>query len=136
MPSNRPRQRRAPNRRPAAPGAGPRAPRPGGTRRPNSPGPQRQPGARAALERVSHPLLVRLTGMPRWLLGLLTAGFLLGGLFAPVPWGPILLSVVVLFLVWLLVLAWPRLDPRARLVRAAVLGALAAVVAGQAAGLL
>ncbi|NDL56780.1 DUF6703 family protein [Phytoactinopolyspora mesophila] len=135
MPNNRRQQRRSPNRRPGTPGSAPRAPRPGSTRRPG-PSPAPQPGWRANLERVSYPLLVRLTSAPKWLLGVVTAGILLGGLLAPAPWAPLLLSVVIVFLSWLLVLAWPRLEPTPRMIRTAVIGALVAIVIAQSAGVL
>jgi hypothetical protein len=55
---------------------------------------------------------------------------LLGGLLAPVPWGPVLLGVVALFLAWLLVLAWPALDAGGRALRAGVVAlAIAATIA-------
>jgi hypothetical protein len=61
---------------------------------------------------------------------------LLGGLLAPVPWGPALLALVVLFLAWLLTLAWPKLEPRARALRVAVIVLLLAAVVAHAAGLI
>jgi hypothetical protein len=59
---------------------------------------------------------------------------LLGGLLAPEPWGPLLLGLVLLFLMWLLTLAWRRLEPRARVIRVGVVLLLAALVVGRAAG--
>lgn len=135
MSKNRRQPRRAPNRRPTNPGSAQRAPRPGNTRRPG-PAPAPQESWRAGLERVSYPVLLRLTRAPKWVLGLVTAGVLLGGLLAPPPWAPVLLLLVVLFLAWLLVLAWPRLEPTARLIRGVVIGVLAALVVAQAVGAL
>lgn len=132
--SNRPRRRRPANRRPAAPAAGSRAPRPGGSRRPAVPPPTAPQGFRGALERASEPILTRLTRAPRWLVGSVPAAVLLGGLLAPEPWGPLLLGLVLLFLLWLLTLAWPRLEPRARVIRVGVVLLLAALVVGRAAG--
>jgi hypothetical protein len=43
---------------------------------------------------------------------------------------------VVVFLLWLLYLAWPKLEPRARAVRAGVIVLLLAVVVARAAGLI
>lgn len=134
VPQNRRQSRRNPNRRPTAPDAGPRTPRSGGTRRPGPAGPPPAAGIRARVEAVSYPLLVRLSSAPKWLISIVTGGILLGGLLAPAPWGPALLGLVVLFLAWLLVLAWPRLRPGSRLVRAVVVGALAALVVTRAAG--
>jgi hypothetical protein len=87
------------------------------------------------VERTSLPTLARLTRVPRWLLGLAAAAALLGGLLAPLPWGPLLLGLVALFLIWLLVLAWPALDGRSRASRLAVVGLLVAVTFARAAGL-
>ncbi|WP_166354963.1 DUF6703 family protein [Phytoactinopolyspora limicola] len=135
MSKNRRQQRRSPNRRPGTPGSAPRAPRPASSRRP-APAPAPRQGWRAGLERVSYPLLVRLTSAPKWLLGVVTAGVLLGGLLAPRPWAPLLLTLVVAFLTWLLVLAWPRLEPTSRTIRAGVIGALLAIVIAQSVGAL
>ncbi|AYY14055.1 hypothetical protein EF847_16465 [Actinobacteria bacterium YIM 96077] len=85
---------------------------------------------------MSYPVLLGLTRLPKWLLGVVTAGLLLGGLLAPPPWAPLLLGFVIAFLTWLLVLAWPRLGPTPRLIRMAVIGALAAAVIAQSAGVL
>jgi len=72
------------------------------------------------LESWSYPLLQRLTTAPRWLVALTTVAVLLGGLFAPRPWGPVLLAVVVLFFTWLVVLSWPQLTGGARVARLVV----------------
>jgi hypothetical protein len=81
------------------------------------------------------PVLTRLSRAPRWLVGLAPAALLLGGLLAPAPWGTALLALVVLFLAWLLLLSWPKLEPRAKAVRVGVTVLLLAVVVAQAAGL-
>ncbi|HZY26898.1 MAG TPA: DUF6703 family protein [Jiangellaceae bacterium] len=135
MSGNRRRARRAPNRRPAAPVARSRAPRPSVGRRPAAAPPTAPQGFRGGLERASMPVLTRLSRAPRWLVGLAPAALLLGGLLAPAPWGPALLALVVLFLAWLLTLSWPKLEPRARVVRVGVTVLLLAVVVAQAAGL-
>ncbi|NED99956.1 DUF6703 family protein [Phytoactinopolyspora halotolerans] len=132
MSKKRRQPHRAPQRRPANPGAA-RAPRPGSSRRPG-PAPVAQLGWRAGLERASYPILVRLTRLPKWFLGLITAGVLLGGLLAPAPWSPVLLALIILFLTWLLVLAWPKLEPAARIIRAAVIAVVAALLIAQATG--
>lgn len=134
MPQNRRQSHSNRNRRPAAPGQGSRAPRPGGTRRPGPPVPPPASGARARLEHVSYPILVRLTSTPKWVLGVVTGAILLGGLLAPPPWGPALLGVVVLFLAWLLTLAWPRLDAGPKTVRLVIVAAMTALVVSRAAG--
>ena len=80
------------------------------------------------------PILTRLTRAPKWLVGSVPAAVLLGGLLAPEPWGSLLLGLVLLFLGWLLTLAWPRLEPRARVIRVGVVVLLAALMVGRAAG--
>ena len=87
------------------------------------------------MERTSQPILATLTRIPRWVLGLTAAAVLLGGLLAPLPWGPLLLGLVALFLVWLLVLAWPALDGRGRASRLAAVALLVSVTVARAAGL-
>ncbi|NED98406.1 hypothetical protein G1H11_24195 [Phytoactinopolyspora alkaliphila] len=135
MSKNRRQPRRTSQRRPTAPGSAQRAPRPGSSRRP-APAPVSRPGWRGNLERVSYPILLRLTRAPKWVLGAVTGGVLLGGLLAPAPWSPLLLTLVVLFLTWLLVLAWPKLQPTARILRGAVIGALAALLIAKLAGVM
>lgn len=82
------------------------------------------------------PLLSPLARLPRWLVGMFPAILLLGGLLLPPPWGVVLLSLVTLFLAWLLVLSWPRLLGRSRALRTVVVLLLAAVTVGYAFGLL
>jgi hypothetical protein len=130
--TNRPRQRRTANRRPTAPAAGSRAPRPTAARRREPAPPADNGGIRGALERTSLSALAALTRLPRWLLGLAAAAALLGGMLTPSPWGPLLLGLVALFLIWLLVLAWPALDARARTSRVAVVALLVGVTFARA----
>jgi Family of unknown function (DUF6703) len=82
---------------------------------------------RASLERVSLPLLTRISALPRWapflaVLALLVAGILIQG------WGWVFTAIVALFLAWLLALSWPRLTSVQRLMRFAVI-LLAGVIA-------
>jgi hypothetical protein len=133
LPTSRSRPRRTANRRPAAPTARTTAPRPA-ARRP-APAPTAPAGGiRGSLERASSPLLTRLTRAPRWLVGVVSAAVLLGGLLAPLPWGPMLLGMVALFLGWLLLLAWPALDAGGRAIRAAVVVLALAATIGRAVG--
>jgi hypothetical protein len=134
LPINRPRPRRMPNRRPAAPTARTRAPRPTASRRPVPASPAPAGGVRRAIERASTSLRTRLTRAPRWLVGLVPAVVLLTGLMAPVPWGPLLLGLVALFLGWLLVLAWPALDAGGKAIRAGALVLTLAATIGRAVG--
>ena len=135
MPSNRPQPRRSANRRPATPAARTRSPRPTGQRRPAAQ-PTAPSGVRGALERASLPVLTRLTSLPRWLVGIVPGVLLLGGLLAPPPWGTIMLGLVALFLAWLLVMSWPRLDGRSRATRTFVVLLLAAVTVAHGAGVI
>jgi hypothetical protein len=133
--TNRPRERRRANRRPAAPRARSRTPGPTAARRRESTSAVPAAGLRGALERASLPTLTRLTRAPRWLVGLVPAVVLLGGLLAPLPWGPVLLGVVALFLAWLLALAWPRLDARGKALRAGVVVLMVAATVLRALGI-
>lgn len=80
--------------------------------------------------------MVKLTGAPKWLVGAVTAAFLLAGLLAPAPWGTLAMAVVTLFVVWLLTLAWPKLDTQGRAVRGFVALGAAAIVVARATGTL
>jgi hypothetical protein len=133
LPTSRSRPRRTANRRPAAPTARTTAPRPAASRPPPAPAAP-VGGIRGSLERASSPLLTRLTRAPRWLVGVVSAAVLLGGLVAPLPWGPLLLGLVALFLGWLLLLAWPALDAGGRAIRAAVVVLALAATIGRAVG--
>ncbi|HEX6195615.1 MAG TPA: DUF6703 family protein [Jiangellaceae bacterium] len=135
MASNRPRPRRSASRRPAPPAARTRAPRPSETRRPATAGPAPR-GFRGGLERASLPLITFMHRAPRWLVGAVPALLLLAGLLAPVPWGPLLLGLVTLFLGWLLALSWPRLGTSARFGRTIIVLVLAAAVVARAGGVL
>ena len=80
---------------------------------------------RRTVERASAPVLLWLTSRPRFLLPLLVAALLIGGLAAPPSYGLPLLLVLSLLLVWLSYLSWPALDGRARMLRAAMLALIA-----------
>ncbi len=86
---------------------------------------------RAALERISLPLLTRLHAMPRWIIVVLPAALLLGGLLLRDSWawlGGILLLLVWAFLAWLTALSWPALAPGSRFFRALIVVAFGAIV--------
>jgi hypothetical protein len=88
-------------------------------------------GARLRFEEMSYPMLRRLHAMPRWLIVVLPAVLLFGGLILvnDLSWlGGILLAVVWLFIAWLTALSWPALTPGSRLFRALVVLALGGVV--------
>ncbi len=78
---------------------------------------------RGNVERASIPILSRLLALPRWLLVILIATFLLLGLALTGPLAPlaaIFLLIVGTFLGWLLMLAWPVLSPGRRMIRLVV----------------
>lgn len=79
------------------------------------------PGLRRTVERRSAPVLLWLSSRPKLLLPALVLVLLVGGLAAPAPYGAPLLVLLGLLLAWLSYLSWPVLEPRARLLRAAVL---------------
>ncbi|MFC7488189.1 DUF6703 family protein [Knoellia sp. CPCC 206453] len=86
---------------------------------------------RESFERASAPILQTLAGLPRvvpflLVLGLMVAGIVIEG------WGWILIAAVTLFLLWLLLLGWPRLTAPERLMRVAVVAIAAAVTVTQA----
>lgn len=83
---------------------------------------QHSRGLRPVIERLSYPLLVRLHGMPRWLVTGGLALLLVAGLLAPVPYGPICLAVVVALMAWLTYLAWHQGERSRRAIRLVALG--------------
>ncbi len=96
---------------------------PKGVRGPSGPG-------RAAVERRSLPLVIMLARMPKWIIVVLMASFLFLGLIqtGDLAWlGGIFLSIVTLFLAWLLILAWPVLPAQARFIRLVVVLAAAGI---------
>ena len=77
-------------------------------------------GGRSALEAKSYPLLVTLQRVPRWVMVVLPAVLLFGGLIqtGSLAWlGGIMLLLVAVFLGWLLLLSWPVLTVGSRAVR-------------------
>lgn len=88
-------------------------------------------GLRGAIERASAPVLTRLTTLPRVVPFLSMLVLLLVGAFVGGPVGFALVGVAVLFLAWLLYLAWPRLTGNERLMRAAVIALVVAVAVVQ-----
>ena len=79
-----------------------------------------EPIATNAFERASLPATRFIAGLPPAVPVIVVfALVLLGGFLGP--WGVIPLGVVVLFLVWMLALSWPRLRQSERLMRVAVI---------------
>ena len=87
---------------------------------------------RESFERASLPALTYFNGLPRFVpfLGILVLS--LAGILLPSP-GWLLLVVVILVLVWILALAWPRLTGAERLMRLAVVAIMVAVLVTQVA---
>ena len=83
---------------------------------------------RRTVERRSAPVLLWLSSRPRFLLPLLVAVLLIGGLAAPASYGLPLLLVLTLLLAWLSYLSWPALDGRARALRVAMLALIAVAI--------
>ena len=87
---------------------------------------------RESLERASLPALTYLSSLPRFVpfLGILVLTF--AGILLPSPaW--LLLLVVIAVLLWILVLAWPRLSGTERLMRLAVVAIMVAILITQVA---
>ena len=101
--------------------------RPGvrGPRGPQGPTPKAAP-ARASsdlspLQRISLPLLTRLSRMPKWLLVVALSVLFVFGMIqsGPLAWlGALLLGLLTLFFLWLLVLSGPAIPASGRLLRA------------------
>ena len=76
---------------------------------------------RRTVERRSAPVLLWLSSRPRFVLPVLVAVLLIGGLAAPTAYALPLQLLLGLLLLWLSYLSWPALDGRARMLRAAML---------------
>lgn len=90
---------------------------------PNQPPTQARPasaGLRASIERVSLPVLVRLAALPRAVPFAVLLAALVGGLLTGGPVGVLLTAFVLLVVVWMTYLGWPRLGVSERLGRLAV----------------
>lgn len=93
---------------------------------PTPPSPRPEPVATNAFERVSLPATRFIAGLPPYVPVLVVFGLvLLGGFFGP--WGAVPLGLVVVFLLWMLALSWPRLRPSERLMRVAVIALVLAL---------
>jgi hypothetical protein len=77
--------------------------------------------AREKVERTSLPLLVRLAGVPRWLLLVVTLALVISGLLLPGIAGAVILLAVGVLAGWLLALSWPALGAGARAARILIL---------------
>lgn len=115
---------------------GPRGPQGSGQPTPASPA-SRAPQELTPLQRISLPLLTRLSGMPKWLVVVLLAVLLVLGMIqtGSLAWlGALILGLLTLFFLWLLVLSWPVIPPSGRLLRGIVVVALAGATVLKALG--
>jgi hypothetical protein len=90
-----------------------------------------QPGRlRTTVERASLPALARLSALPRAVPFVVMLALIVAGLWVQGVAGFALILLGVLFLGWLLYLAWPRLGPSERLMRFTVilLGSALAII--------
>lgn len=78
---------------------------------------------------LSAPVLLRIHGLPKFLVPGLIAVLMLLGLFLPTPYSGIALTVVSVFIGWLMYLSWPLLDSKSRLIRFLVFVILIAATA-------
>jgi len=82
-------------------------------------------------ERLSAPYLIRLHGVPRWLLAIVLAGLLVVGLFVKGVVGAAILFALAMFLAWLAAVGWRLLSPGSRTIRLLVVGLLVWVAIDQ-----
>jgi multisubunit Na+/H+ antiporter MnhB subunit len=83
--------------------------------------------SRSVIEKRSAVLIVYLRGQPRWLIAVLVAAVLLGGLFTGGAVSATLLIAMALVVSWLAYLSWPQTEPPARIARCVVVLALLAL---------
>lgn len=83
------------------------------------------------VERRSVGPLTRLHRLPRFVLPVLMAALLVLALAVPGPVGLLAVAPLGLLVAWLTYLSWPRLDLAGRLLRAALLGLLLALVVAE-----
>ena len=115
---------------------GPRGPQ--GSGQPSSPSPApRTSQDLSPLQRVSLPLLTRLSRVPKWAVVVGLAVLLVFGMIqtGSLAWlGALILGLLTLFFLWLLVLSWPAIPASGRLLRGVVVVALAGVTVLKAMG--
>jgi hypothetical protein len=78
---------------------------------------------------LSAPTLLRLHSLPKFLVPALIAVLMLLGLFLPAPYSGFALTVVSIFIGWLMYLSWPLLDTKSRIIRFLVFVILIAATA-------
>lgn len=83
---------------------------------------------RKEVERVSRPLLVRLSSLPKFVVPIFTIALLAIGVLAPTVIGVIALVLVLLWMGWLAYLSWPAVGTGPKLMRLATVALLAIAV--------
>jgi len=78
---------------------------------------------------LSAPALLRIHGLPKFLVPGLIAVLMVLGLFLQAPYSGIALTVVSVFIGWLMYLSWPLLDSKSRTIRLLVFLILIAATA-------
>jgi hypothetical protein len=89
------------------------------------------------LQRISLPLLTRLTRLPKWLIVVVMAVLLVFGMIqtGSLAWlGAFILGMLAVFFLWLLVLSWPAIPASGRMLRGIVVLALAGAAVLKAMG--
>ena len=92
---------------------------------------QPAPGLRGKVERASAPALVWLSARPRFLVPVVSAVLLIGGLAAPAAIGAVLLLLLVALVGWLSYLSWPVVEGFQRVLRLGTLGLVLAAIVGK-----
>jgi uncharacterized membrane protein len=82
--------------------------------------PQNNPGGRKQLEDLSRGPLQALNRVPRPLVVIGLAAFLVAGLLLPGAIGSVFLVILGLFLLWLIALSWPVLPTGSKVMRIVV----------------
>ena len=114
---------------------GPRGPQGSGQPTPAKSTPARAPQELTPLQRLSLPLLTRLTRLPKWLVVVVMAVLLVFGMIqtGSLAWlGALILGVLAVF--FLLVLSWPAIPASGRMLRGIVVVALAGAAVLKAMG--
>ena len=78
---------------------------------------------------LSAPILLRIHGLPKFLVPGLIAVLMLLGLFLPAPYSGVALTAVSVFIGWLMYVSWPLLDSKSKLIRSLVFLILIAATA-------
>ena len=116
---------------------GPRGPQGSGQSTPAKSTPARATQELTPLQRISLPLLTRLTRLPKWLIVVVMAVLLVFGMIqtGSLAWlGALILGVLAVFFLWLLVLSWPAIPASGRMLRGIVVVALAGAAVLKAMG--